>query len=58
MLEQEDPKRLWDIKAERQNRAIMALKDAQKQTDLNIEEQKTVKDYTLRQKFKHRTGTL
>lgn len=58
MLEQENPQRLWDIKAERQSRAIMALKDAQRQTDLNIEEQKAVKDYTLRQKFKHRTGTL
>ena len=58
MLEKEDPKRLWEIKAERQSRAIMALKDAQRQTDLNIEEQKAVKDYTLRQKFKHRTGTL
>lgn len=58
MMEQEDAPRLWAKKAERQRRAINALKLEAEQTSMNIEQRREVKDYVLRQKFKSSTGTL
>lgn len=58
MLEQENPKKLWDIKAERQRQSIQALRDEARQTGQSIQQRRETENSILQQKFRKSKGIL